>query len=40
MLFRSVAGIDLTKPDTVAYAMKIFDESITEFAELLDSLKK
>lgn len=35
-----VAGIDLTKPDTVAYAMKIFDESITEFAELLDSLKK
>lgn len=35
-----VAGIDLTKPDTVADAMRIFDEAITEFDELLDSLKK
>lgn len=34
------AGIDLTKPDTVADAMRIFDETITEFSELLDSLKK
>lgn len=34
------AGIDLTKPDTVADAMRIFDETITEFSELLDSLQK
>lgn len=30
-----VAGIDLTKPDTVADAMKIFDESIDELAKIL-----
>lgn len=35
-----VAGIDLTKPDTVAAAMKVFDEAITEFDELLGTLKK
>lgn len=34
------AGVDLTKPNTVADAMKIFDSTITEFEELLDSLKK
>lgn len=35
-----VAGVDLTKPDTVAAAMKVFDEAITEFDEMLGSLKK
>lgn len=29
------AGVDLTKPDTVADAMKIFDETIDELAQLL-----
>ena len=35
-----MAGVDLTKPDTVAAAMKVFDEAITEFDELLGTLKK
>lgn len=29
------AGVDLTKPDTVADAMKIFDETINELAKLI-----
>ena len=34
------AGVDLTKPDTVADAMRIFDETITELEELLERMKK
>ena len=33
-----IAGVDLTKPDTVKNALKVFDESLTEFEELLSSL--
>lgn len=33
------AGVDLTKPDTVADAMRIFDETITELEELLERMK-
>jgi oligoendopeptidase F len=30
-----IAGVDLTKPDTVANALKVFDETLTELEELL-----
>lgn len=30
-----VAGVDLTKPDAVANAMKVFDDTVTELEELL-----
>lgn len=33
-----VAGVDLTKPDTVASALKLFDETIDELAALLDEI--
>lgn len=33
-----VAGIDLTKPDTVLNAMKVFDQTIDELDELLSSI--
>jgi len=33
-----VAGVDLTKPDTVASAMKLFDSYIDELAEIIDEL--
>ncbi|MBR4889312.1 MAG: oligoendopeptidase F, partial [Clostridia bacterium] len=32
------AGIDLTQPDTVKSALKVFDDTLTEFAELVKSL--
>ncbi len=34
-----IAGVDLTRPDTVANALRIFDETISELDALLDSLK-
>ena len=33
-----VAGVDLTKPDTVANAMKLFDSYIDELASIIDEL--
>ena len=33
-----IAGIDLTKPDTVANAMKLFDSYIDELASIIDEL--
>ena len=33
-----IAGVDLTKPDTVKNALRVFDETLTEFAELVKSL--
>ena len=30
-----IAGVDLTKPDTVRDAMKIFDEIVEELAKLI-----
>ena len=33
-----VAGIDLTKPEAVANAMKVFDDTITELEQILDEL--
>ena len=30
-----IAGVDLTKPDTVRDAMKIFDETVDELAKLI-----
>lgn len=33
-----VAGVDLTKPDTIENAMKVFDESIDELSKIIDSL--
>ena len=34
-----VAGIDLTKPDTVKNAMKVFEDSIDELASLIDEIQ-
>ena len=34
-----IAGVDLTKPDTVNNAMKTFAESLDEFEKLLDEIK-
>lgn len=33
-----VAGVDLTKPETVASALKLFDETIDELSALLDEI--
>ena len=33
-----IAGIDLTKPEAVTSAMKIFDDTVTELTELLSTL--
>ncbi|MGI6238623.1 MAG: oligoendopeptidase F [Christensenellales bacterium] len=33
-----VAGVDLTQPDAVASAMRVFDDSIEELAKLIDEL--
>ena len=33
-----IAGVDLTKPDTVKNALRVFDETLTEFAGLVKSL--
>lgn len=33
-----VAGVDLTKPDTVLNAMKVFDKSVDELAQLIDEI--
>ena len=33
-----IAGIDLTKPEVVAQAMKVFDDTLTELTELLQTL--
>ena len=33
-----IAGVDLTKPDVVAQALKVFDETLTELEELLETL--
>lgn len=33
-----VAGVDLTKPDTVASALKLFDETIDELSALLEEI--
>jgi len=32
------AGVDLTQPDTVKSALKVFDDTLTEFAELMKTL--
>ena len=31
-----IAGVDLTRPETVASAMRVFDESVTEFEQALN----
>ena len=33
-----VAGVDLTKPDTVLSAMKVFEDSIDELAQIIDEV--
>ena len=33
-----VAGVDLTKPDAIAVAMKVFDDTVTELEQLIDEL--
>ena len=33
-----IAGIDLTKPEVVSQAMKVFDDTLTELTELLQTL--
>lgn len=33
-----IAGVDLTKPDVVDRALKVFDETLTELTELLEEL--
>ena len=33
-----IAGVDLTKPDVVDRALKVFDETLTELTALLESL--
>lgn len=33
-----IAGVDLTKPDVVARALKVFDDTITELTALLETL--
>ena len=33
-----VAGVDLTRPDTIERAMKVFDESVEELAKIIDEL--
>ncbi len=33
-----IAGVDLTKPETVSNALKVFQESLNELEELLDTL--
>ena len=33
-----IAGVDLTKPQVVAQALKVFDETLTELTELLETL--
>lgn len=34
-----VAGVDLTRPDTVLNAMKVFEKSVDELAQLIDEVK-
>lgn len=34
-----LAGVDLTKPDTVANALKVFDETVGEFEEIMSGLE-
>ena len=31
-----IAGVDLTRPEAVASAMRVFDESVTEFEQALN----
>ena len=33
-----VAGVDLTKPETIKSAMKVFEDSIDELAQLIDEI--
>jgi oligoendopeptidase F len=33
-----IAGVDLTKPEVVAQALKVFDETLTQLEELLETL--
>ena len=33
-----IAGVDLTRPDTVENALRVFDETLTEFEKLVKSL--
>jgi len=33
-----IAGVDLTKPDTVRSALRVFDEAVDELSQLLDEI--